>query len=125
MQHDIEQVISQTAQSIDEILIDAWQAHFPGNTRISLLAVGGYGRRELNIHSDIDILLLHDFRAPIEKALEALGLDTFIQFLWDIGLEVGHSVRSVEECLKQANRDISVMTTLLEARLLVGKQSTV
>lgn len=122
-QTDIEQTIRQTAEQIDALLIDAWNTHFPGEKSVSLLAVGGYGRRELNIHSDIDLLFLHEFKTDIEQSLEHFGLDTFIQFLWDIGLEVGHSVRSISESMEMANQDITIMTNMLEARLLCGNQT--
>ena len=120
---DIEKLVSQTARQIDDILIDAWRTVFPGMASVSLLAVGGYGRSELNVHSDIDLLFLHSFEAPADKALEDFGLSEFIQFLWDIGLEVGHSVRTIDECRALANQDITIMTNLLEARLLSGEQA--
>ena len=120
---NIEQVVRETAQQTDIILIDAWRTYFSDKTDVSIIAVGGYGRSELNIHSDIDLLFLHAFPAPIETKLEAFGLGDFIQFLWDIGLEVGHSVRSVEECLSLANDDITIMTNMLESRLLMGDEA--
>jgi [protein-PII] uridylyltransferase len=88
-----------------------------------MVAVGGYGRNELNIHSDIDLLFLHDFSHPVEASLEEAGVGAFIQFLWDIGLEVGQSVRTMDECMKQANQDITIMTNLLESRFLAGSES--
>jgi [protein-PII] uridylyltransferase len=86
---------------------------------LALLAVGGYGRGELYPYSDVDILVLLP-RAP-DAALERL-LERLIGVLWDIGLEVGHSVRTVDECLALAEQDITVQTTLLEARLLAGNR---
>ncbi len=122
-QNDVEKVVRATARRTDELLLEAWQAHFAHQTAITLVAVGGYGRCELNIHSDIDLLFLHDFSASVEKSLDEAGVGAFIQFLWDIGLEVGQSVRTVEECLTQANQDITIMTNLLESRFLAGDES--
>ncbi len=122
-QANIEKVVRATAARTDEILIEAWQAHFRQASQITMVAVGGYGRNELNIHSDIDLLFLHDFSDSIEQSLDDSGIGAFIQFLWDIGLEVGQSVRSVEECLMQANQDITIMTNLLESRFLAGDKA--
>jgi len=83
----------------------------------SLAAVGGYGRRELFPCSDVDLLLLLD--APVGPDEQPL-LDRLIGTLWDVGLEVGHSVRTVHECLEAARSDITVATNLIEARWLVG-----
>ena len=85
----------------------------------ALLAVGGYGRGELYPHSDVDLLVLlpHPADAALERQLEQL-----IGVLWDIGLEVGHSVRTIEECVGLAAEDITVQTTLLESRLLAGSR---
>jgi [protein-PII] uridylyltransferase len=106
------------AHLVDEVLCAAWQKFLPEATQgLALVAVGGYGRSELLPHSDIDILLLHsgDGLELHRKALEALTA-----FSWDIGLEVGQSVRTVDDCVAEAGKDITVMTNLLEARLLTG-----
>lgn len=103
---------------VDEVLHAAWQKFLPEVTEgLALVAVGGYGRGELLPHSDIDILLLH-----AEDALELhrKSLEALTAFNWDIGLEVGQSVRTVEECVDEAAKDITVITNLLEARFLVG-----
>jgi [protein-PII] uridylyltransferase len=104
---------------IDKILKTIWlQANI--HAACSLIAVGGYGRGELFPYSDIDLLILlpnqHD---------EALNsqIENIIGFLWDIGLNVGHSVRTHDECLAEANSDVTVQTNLLEARLLIGDRS--
>ncbi len=106
------------AHLVDEVLRAAWQKFLPEATQgLTLAAVGGYGRSELLPHSDIDILLLHSGEALElhRKALEALTA-----FAWDIGLEVGQSARTVDDCVAEAGKDITVMTNLLEARLLTG-----
>jgi [protein-PII] uridylyltransferase len=101
---------------VDRHLRDAWSAcDLPRD--LALVAVGGYGRGELYPYSDVDILVLLPRRpdAALERVLERL-----IGTMWDIGLEVGHSVRTIEECLTMADEDITVQTTLLEARYLAG-----
>ena len=109
-------LIRARADFIDRILAAAWRRLAgPLADRCALAAVGGYGRRELHPHSDIDILVLLGDAAPYEQAVSA-----FFQFLWDIGLKPGHSVRSVEECVEAARGDQTVMTNLMEARLVTG-----
>ena len=103
---------------VDQVLIHAWQLHLGTHQNaLTLAAVGGYGRSELMPGSDIDLLLLlpDDAGEHYNSAIEAL-----LTFLWDIGLEVGHSVRSIEECVALAQADITVITNLMEARLLAG-----
>ncbi len=103
---------------VDEVLRASWHKFVPESASgLALVAVGGYGRGELLPHSDIDILLLHQ-----DEALEAhrSALEQMTAFGWDIGLEVGQSVRTVEECVAEAAKDITVITNLLEARLLTG-----
>ena len=101
----------------DRLLRDAWQRLLGHADGVALAAVGGYGRQELHPCSDIDILILvepaaeTDLREPLEQ---------LVTLLWDMGLEVGHSVRSPEECATEAAADVTVMTNLLEARLLAG-----
>ncbi|RAE88491.1 nucleotidyltransferase domain-containing protein, partial [Burkholderia multivorans] len=84
---------------------------------LALVAVGGYGRGELAPHSDVDILVLlpdtHD------EALDA-RIERFIGMAWDLGLEIGSSVRTVAQCIEEASQDVTVQTSLLEARRIVG-----
>jgi len=108
---------------VDEVLRTAWKKHVGENADgLALLAVGGYGRNELLPHSDIDLLVLHN-----EAGLEAhrAELERFMAMLWDIGLEVGASVRTVEDCQAQARGDLSIFTTLTEHRLLAGTAALV
>ena len=88
--------------------------------RLALVAVGGYGRGELAPHSDIDLLFLLPYKrnARHEQMVEAI-----LYYLWDLGLKVGHAVRSLEGCLKQAKEDFTIQTTLLESRYLWGDQA--
>ncbi|MDJ0813540.1 MAG: [protein-PII] uridylyltransferase [Woeseiaceae bacterium] len=106
------------AAVIDELLTHLWHAHADTSADIAcLVAVGGYGRGELHPSSDIDIMLLlpEDLPAGCEPELSG-----FVTALWDVGLEIGHSVRSVEQCFEQARQDLTVATTLIESRLLAG-----
>ena len=83
----------------------------------ALIAVGGYGRGELHPHSDVDIMLL--LAAEPDEALGA-RLGGFITALWDLGLDIGHSVRSLDACVAEAIADVTVISNLIEARLLDG-----
>lgn len=103
---------------IDRHLRLAWKSRqMPAE--IALIAVGGYGRGQLFPHSDVDILILLPATpdAALREKLEAL-VGTF----WDIGLDVGHSVRTLEECFEIASGDITVQTNLLESRLITGNR---
>ncbi|HKA44462.1 MAG TPA: [protein-PII] uridylyltransferase, partial [Burkholderiales bacterium] len=103
---------------IDRLLKEVW-AHRAMPRNAALAAVGGYGRVEQFPCSDVDLLIL--LSAPPDAAL-ALKLEELIGTLWDIGLEVGHSVRTIEECVALAASDVTVQTTLLESRLLTGRR---
>ena len=113
----VEDLVHARAALVDAVLREAWQRHCPNQDSWALLAVGGYGRGELHPASDIDIMLLVP-QAP--AAAGAAAVERLVTFLWDIGLEVGHSVRTVAECAEESVGNVGVMTTLLEARLLAG-----
>ncbi|HUY03668.1 MAG TPA: [protein-PII] uridylyltransferase [Rhodocyclaceae bacterium] len=108
------------AALVDSVLIEIWR-HYALPAPLALVAVGGYGRGELYPASDVDILLLlpDELHADHQVAIEQM-----VGVLWDIGLDVGHSVRNVAQCLLEADRDITVQTSLLEARLLAGCPET-
>src|SRR5262249_28758149 len=108
----IEELVHARAALIDTLLREAWRVHCAAHGDWALIAVGGYGRGELHPASDIDILLLVP-RAPEAAGAGAIG--ALVAFLWDIGLEVGHSVRTTQECAEECVGDVGVMTTLLEA----------
>ena len=108
---------------IDDILRKAYVKHeplLPNTVSMALVAVGGYGRSELHPASDIDLLLLQD--SPQYAKTRGFA-EPFLRFLWDIGLTVGHSVRSRHDCLQVARSDVTVMTNLMEARLLIGDEA--
>jgi len=104
------------ARLTDGLLRDVWR-HLRMPPTAALLAVGGYGRGELFPWSDVDVLVL--LAASPSLSLES-KVEQLIGILWDIGLEVGHSVRTVEQCLDISARDVTVQTNLLEARLICG-----
>jgi [protein-PII] uridylyltransferase len=106
------------AAVIDQLLIYLWRRHANYCAGVaSLVAVGGYGRGELHPSSDVDIMLLLPDDLPESCEPE---LSDFVTALWDVGLEIGHSVRTVAQCLEQASKDLTVATTLIEARRLDG-----
>ena len=106
---------------VDSVLTKAWKTlGFP--KELALLAVGGYGHGKLFPHSDVDMLVLLP-KDPDERL--AIRIEEFIGRLWDLGLEVGHSVRTVSQCLDEASRDITVRTALLEARALAGRRALI
>jgi [protein-PII] uridylyltransferase len=110
-------LVEARAQFVDCVLTKLWCQHQLDEFQLALHAVGGYGRGELHPHSDIDILLL--IPESISTALEE-RISAFITQLWDVRLDVGHSVRSVKECLKQAVNDVTVATNLMEIRHITG-----
>ncbi|NVE00957.1 [protein-PII] uridylyltransferase [Massilia sp. BJB1822] len=114
-----EKLLRSLRQSVDAVLTTAWEAAgLPART--ALVGVGGYGRGELFPHSDVDVLiLLH--QAPDDATRRRL--EALVQLLWDLGLEVGHSIRTVDECLSESKADITVQTSLLEARLVTGERA--
>ena len=118
---DVVELVRDRARLVDIVLRAAWVRHagrFAAD--LGLIAVGGYGRGELHPCSDIDIMVLlpkgdsDEWQPDVER---------FLTLLWDIGLEVGHSVRTIDDCQRESLADISVATTLFEARMLTGPES--
>lgn len=105
----------------DLVLLRLW-SNFINNDdeSLTIAAVGGYGRGELHPHSDIDIAIL--LASPPSSAQEE-GIGQFLTGMWDLGLQVGHSVRTVEDCRTQAEADVTVVTNLMEARYLSGSRA--
>ena len=117
------ELIRKRSDYIDEILHIAWGRFLWGrDDPLTLIAVGGYGRQELHPYSDVDILILLDAETNPGRDPDA-QLAAFLSFLWDIGLKPAQSVRTIEECVEQARADQTVMTNLMEARLIVGSES--
>jgi len=112
------EMLRRQAALVDRQLKEVWASHAMPRD-VALAAVGGYGRGELFPCSDVDILIL--LSGPADAAL-ARKIELLIGTLWDIGIEVGHSVRTIDECVALATADVTVQTTLLEARLLAGKR---
>jgi [protein-PII] uridylyltransferase len=108
------------SSATDDALRRLWlEAEFEANC--ALLAVGGFGRGELFPYSDVDVLLmLPDWASPDADTLLKARIEGFISACWDAGLEIGSSVRSVAQCLAEAAADVTVQTSLLESRLVMG-----
>ena len=116
-------LVADNAAFVDAVLRRVWELHrpaLPAKTRVALITVGGYGRGELHPASDIDLLILFD---RFDAATAQGFVESFVRFLWDIGLEIGHSVRTVKECVSAAKADLTIATTLMETRLLAGEEA--
>ena len=114
----IVELVHARAAFIDGVLVGLWREHIE-HFGAALVAVGGYGRGELHPYSDIDIMLiLPDSLEPRSEE----SISAFVTALWDIGLEAGQSVRSLAQCREEAAADLTVATTLMEARLLAGPE---
>jgi [protein-PII] uridylyltransferase len=117
----VREIVQGRSWLMDALLTRAWKCHHLNDPApLCLIAVGGYGRGELHPGSDIDLLIL--FSGQLDRATEE-RISAFITFLWDLGLDIGHSVRSMQECLAQATADITIATNLMESRLLSGQQA--
>ncbi len=127
------EICAARAAMLDALLSHLWevakssltpqaQKEFPP---LALVAIGGYGRAELNPHSDIDFMFLHDGQIAGNKPLPYLSklIDGVLYPLWDVGLKVGHAVRSIEDCVNVANTDMQSKTSLIEARLIIGDET--
>ena len=113
---DTAKLLRDQCRLVDKLVCDIWQqSGLPATT--CLIAVGGYGRGELFPQSDVDILIL---LADGDDTAYAKTLEKLISVFWDIGLAIGHSVRTLPECMEEAAQDVTVRTNLLEARLLSG-----
>ena len=117
----VTELVRLRAAIVDRVVIELWHEHAASLAGLAaLVAVGGYGRGELHPCSDVDVMLLLPGKLPADS--EQM-LSSFLTSLWDIGLEIGHSVRTVKQCRQQARDDITIATTLIEARLLDGPES--
>ena len=114
--YNVVELVHKRAWLVDQLLIHAWQL-MVSSKDLTLVAVGGYGRGELHPASDIDLMILEKSRSHKETNQQ---IQTFLTFLWDIGLEVGQSVRTVKDCILESKADITVATNIMEARLIIG-----
>ena len=118
---DIHRLVCMRAWVIDQLLAHAWRGlELDQFSDVALLAVGGYGRGELHPGSDIDVMVLHS-QEELGDA-ESKAVSDFITLLWDLGLEVGASVRSQSECVDAARDDITIATNLMESRTIIGDE---
>jgi [protein-PII] uridylyltransferase len=88
----------------------------------ALIALGGYGRKELNPFSDVDVMFLHDGKGKKVSSQIEQVVEQILYLLWDIGFKVGHSTRSIKEAISEANRDMLTKTSMLESRFVVGDE---
>lgn len=117
---EIVDLVRGRAWVVDQILLLAWQQiDWQLPDAIALVAVGGYGRGELHPHSDIDLLFLGEASALEHNKSR---ISTFFTRLWDLNLEIGQSVRTVDHCREEAIKDITVATSLMESRTLAGSE---
>ncbi|HEX7569267.1 MAG TPA: DUF294 nucleotidyltransferase-like domain-containing protein, partial [Verrucomicrobiae bacterium] len=118
------------AAILDGLLRHLWNEATTGLPRqkefppVALVAIGGFGRAELNPHSDIDFMFLHEGQVSGNKPLPWLAklIDGILYPLWDVGLKIGYAVRDLDDCVKVANTDMQSKTSLIESRLIAGKQ---
>lgn len=116
-------VVSRYTSLVDSVVKVAYSLALETRTARcphALVALGGYGRKELCFCSDLDIMFLHEGR--LDKGLESIN-DFLLYFLWDLGFKVGHSIRTITESLKLASLDDTSLTSMLESRLLAGNQA--
>ncbi len=119
---DVDSLVLGRATFVDALLCHAWELlDLHKETKIALVAVGGYGRGQLQPYSDIDLLLLSP-NTLSQAQQNTIG--QFITFLWDVGLDIGQSVRTIKDTVSLARGDVTIATNLVEARLLTGNQDT-
>ena len=119
----VHKLLRQLAAQTDSLLTQLWNQAGLG-APCALLAVGGYGRGELFPYSDVDVLvLLPDAAAQMPDPERARRIEGFIGNCWDVGLEIGSSVRTLSECLSEAAKDVTVQTALLESRCITGDKA--
>ena len=111
----VEILVSDLAEIMDDLILDAWHEQIAQSPDIALFAVGGYGRKELHPGSDIDLLVVAKDPKRHSRAIEL-----FLQNVFDLNVEVGHSVRDINSCVKECKADITVATAMFERRLLGG-----
>ena len=117
---DVNTVVFGRSYLIDQLIFSTYTYLFKDiDQEISLIAVGGYGRGELHPKSDIDLMIL--LKEEENQNTKDL-LEKLLTLLWDIRLEIGHSVRTINECVEESTKDITVATNIMESRLLAGSE---
>ncbi len=116
----VEDLVHARSDFVDQMLLRAWRHFLSSDDNASLIAVGGYGRGELHPASDVDVLILVDH---VPEGEQAESIEQLITFLWDMGLEIGHSVRTLEQCVEAAIADVTIVTNLMESRYLAGNKT--
>ena len=115
---DVERLVRTRGWCVEQVLMQLWKQSI-ANEKLSLVAVGGFGRGDLHPYSDVDILILKATKSKRDDA----QISCFVQSLWDVGLEVGASVRTAKECYEDAKEDVTIATNLMEARFILGQHS--
>lgn len=103
-----------------DVIRGAWHQIFGESPGVSAAGLGSFGRREMNIGSDIDIQIVYDHSCVKRLAELREKVRVFVKFLWDIGVDTGHSLRSLEDCVDMAGQDIDVKTSFLESMFIAG-----
>ncbi|WP_456415325.1 [protein-PII] uridylyltransferase [Thiolapillus sp.] len=116
----VEDLVHARSNFMDQMLQRAWRHFLSSDDNACLIAVGGYGRGELHPASDVDVLILV---RHIPEGRQAESIEQLITFLWDMGLEIGHSVRTLEQCVEAAIADVTIVTNLMESRYLAGNET--
>lgn len=114
-------LLARRCKLVDQVVTGAWRSIAGAPAGLDLLATGGYGRGELYPHSDVDVLILGDTR---DQDAAQSSIQAFLAALWDVGLQPGHAARSIHQCVAESAADLTVMTSLLDARQLVGEART-
>ncbi|STY29135.1 PII uridylyl-transferase [Legionella wadsworthii] len=115
---NITTIIRKLVTFIDDLVISLFIKNQLDHNVFCLLALGGYGRRELLLYSDVDILLLHTDKVPKSQLNRA---QKFIQDCWDVGLNLSHQITGISSCAELAGRDVSVISSLMDMFLLCGR----
>jgi len=118
-QNNILNILNARSNINDALILYTSEKFNISNDEISLIAVGGYGRKEFYPKSDTDLLILINDQ---KKDQHKKNISHFLAYLWDIGIEVSHSTRTIKECITEGSRDISIATTLLESRYISGSK---
>ncbi len=118
-QNNILNILNARSNINDALILYTSEKFNISNDEISLIAVGGYGRKEFYPKSDTDLLILINDQ---KKDQHKKNISHFLAYLWDIGIEVSHSTRTIKECITEGSKDISIATTLLESRYISGSK---